>query len=44
LGFDILHRALSVASVMFFLGALIFWAVGLLSDQISKIAISARMK
>jgi hypothetical protein len=42
--FDIVHRAFSLASGILLLAALVIWALGLLSDQLSRIALSARAK
>jgi glycosyltransferase involved in cell wall biosynthesis len=44
LAFDMAHRAFSSASGIFLLAALVIWALGLLSDQLSRIALSARAK
>jgi len=41
---DLLHRTFSASAGMFILGALILWAVGLISDQISRIALGSKMK
>lgn len=44
LGFDVVHLEISSSAVMFILGAMILWAVGLISDQISRIVLSPRVK
>ena len=42
--FDVIHKTLSTTAAVFFLAGLILWAVGLLSDQISRIALHMRSK
>jgi hypothetical protein len=42
--FDSAHRTFSAAAGISLLAALVIWAVGLISDQISRIALSARVK
>src|ERR1700730_13065838 len=41
---DVAHWSISASAVTFILGALILWALGLLSDQISRIALTAKLK
>lgn len=41
---DVWHWSISATSVTCILGALILWALGLLSDQISRIALTAKFK
>lgn len=42
--FDAIHKTLSITAATFFLAGLLLWAVGLLSDQISRIALHVRSK
>ena len=42
--FDSAHRTFSAAAGISLLAALVIWAVGLISDQLSRIALSARVK
>jgi glycosyltransferase involved in cell wall biosynthesis len=42
--FDVVHWRFSSGTEMFLIAALIIWAVGLISDQISRIALSAKAK
>lgn len=44
LAYDVYHWHLSASAVMLILGGLILWALGLLSDQISRIALTTRLK
>jgi glycosyltransferase involved in cell wall biosynthesis len=44
LAFDVFRWTLSTSAAMFFLAGLILWAAGLLSDQISRIALHVRSK
>ncbi len=44
LAYDIYRWSLSSSSVILILGALILWALGLLSDQIARMALSGRTK
>ena len=44
LGFDLAHLRISQSAIVAMLGGIILWAIGMLADQISKIALSLKSK
>ena len=44
LGFDLAHLRISQSAIVAMLGGIILWAIGMLADQISKIALSLKTK
>lgn len=44
LGFDLAHLHISQSAIIAILGGIILWAIGMLADQISKIALSLKTK